>query len=104
MNKTEKKAYDWLVSEGYKEIVFQYRHSPDFLVYNGKGFEAKLIRHNAITFSKTQIENLNAHSNVTMLLFDDEHYLPIDIVSYKEISLTHGSIIFKPETKPYIVT
>ncbi len=70
MNKTERFAYDWLVTQGYTGIMFQRRSSPDFLTAEGIGFEVKKARNNVITFTSGQWDKLRAHPNIRIVIFD----------------------------------
>lgn len=81
MNKTEVKAKHWLEKQGYKNIIFQNRRSPDFLVSEGIGFEVKFVRRNTVTFSRRQWHQLHEHPNVKILFWADGdeplHIVPI---------------------------
>jgi len=75
MNKTEQKAYRWLLQHGYseKDIVYQRRRSPDFLTSDKKGFEVKkLYGKNVIKFGPTQFSGLKSLKNVTVLVFAED--------------------------------
>jgi len=70
MNITEKKAYNWILTQG-KEAIFQRRKSPDFICKDGSAYEVKLIRNNVITFSRAQFESLkDSPGNLDILAFD----------------------------------
>lgn len=86
MNKTEERAYYWLLSQGYTGIVFQRQDSPDFLVDGDVGFEVKKSRHNTIVFAETQWTKLEKHPKVKVLIFNDSTE-PLAIVDFSELSL-----------------
>lgn len=85
MNDTEKKAYRWLLKQGFKkeEIKFQYGANPDFITEKG-GYEAKtLTLGKYVTFTKAQTEDFK-ESDVTILVFSEEQE-PIAIGTFNEI-------------------
>jgi len=86
MDKTEKKAYDWLMTKGYtpKDIIFQKRKNPDFLTSDGKGFEAKRLRQRTLWFTSNQFEELKAKEAVT-LGFRDESMEPFLILQASDL-------------------
>jgi len=84
MNKTEKKAKQWLQKQGYNDLVFQQRISPDFVSPSGKGFEVKLVRRNSVFFSNTQWQQLQSHPDVTVLVFNDND-APQAIIPFQEL-------------------
>jgi len=76
---TEKKAYEWLLSEGYPKdsIIYQKTRSPDFLI-GDKGFEVK--KHgNTIHISKVQFGALKK-TNSTILVFSESSSVPTLII------------------------
>lgn len=85
MNKTEKIAYEWLEKQGKKDIVFQGHTSPDFVDSEGFGYEIKLSRNRAITFSAGQIDKLNAFKNVIILVMDAHKLEPIAQIPIADI-------------------
>lgn len=87
MNKTETLAYQWLQDDGYSvsDIIFRPRTSPDFITADGKGWEVKLARRWQVVFTKSQVANLRAHPNVTLLLWGSSHLQ--DSVSFKDIEV-----------------
>jgi len=85
MNKTEKKAHEWILSTLKKEPTFQRRKSPDFVCSDGSGYEIKLLRSNAITFSSSQFETLREFPyDLKIVVFDDGEE-PIAIIPFPEI-------------------
>ena len=86
MTKTEKLAYNWFLSQGYKpaEISFDPRRHIDFIVA-GKPYEVKrLYQKNIIYTTKSQYEKLK-DPNVTILVFDEGCSKPVFVGSLKEI-------------------
>ena len=92
MNKTEKKAYRWLLRRYSKEdIIFQRRKNPDFLTTDGKGYEAKRLYGNTIWFTQRQFEEIKNLENVTILVFSDDKDEPI--LTFPATMLKNGLII-----------
>ena len=92
MNKTEKKAYRWLLQRYSKEdIIFQRRKNPDFLTTDGKGYEAKRLYGNTIWFTQRQFEEIKNLENVTILVFSDDKDEPI--LTFPATMLKNGLII-----------
>lgn len=94
MNKTEQRAYRWLLKNGYKDIVFSGRATPDFITKDGGLFEVKKARNKTIWFGGGQASVLQELNNVKILVYDsnegdDE---PDVIIPYDEIQ--YGQIIW----------
>lgn len=86
MNITEKKGYRWLQFQGYKDIVFRARLTPDFVVEGIKSFEVKLARNNTIYITKTQYNQLEkVEGELTILVFNAESDNPIAIIPFSQI-------------------
>ena len=87
MNKTEVKAYNWLIKQGYskEQIVYRSRKTPDFLTSDGRGFEAKKLYGDLIWFTKSQFEELKSMSNVKILVFKDDSEEPIAEIPSAEL-------------------
>ena len=58
MTKSEKAAYDWLLSKGYTGVLFRHRDTPDFITDQEDSFEVKLVRNRYIWFSERQFTKL----------------------------------------------
>ncbi len=99
MNKTEQKAKEWLIEQGYKdnEIIFS-ENTPDFTCMDGKRYEVKFLYGNQIIFYPTQLEKMENEDII--LVFDRDKFImqfkwkdrkkvPIKV---KEIKLTDTSI------------
>lgn len=84
MNKSEQKAYTWLVSQGHKGIVFNGRTSPDFATESGIGFEVKTARNGVVLFSDSQWETLEQHPHVRVVIFNDAD-APLAIAEFSEL-------------------
>jgi hypothetical protein len=87
MNKTETKAYNWLLNKGYKpkDIVFQKRNTPDYLTSDRKGYEVKLKYGSSIWFYRNQIDALKSMDDAEILVFDKESETPFLIIPSKEL-------------------
>ena len=88
MNKTQQKAYDWLLTQGYtsKDIVFQPRKTPDFLTSDGKGWEAKMLYgKSTVWFFDKQISLLSKLNNTFVLVFESGSKNPISIITNEKI-------------------
>lgn len=69
MNKTEKKAYEWLLKQGYSEddISFSARGTPDFVCSNGKQYEAKRLYGKTIWLYEKQVEKIKDVDGVVVI-------------------------------------
>jgi len=87
MNKTEKKAYQWFLKNGYKEdeINFDNRRTVDFIVA-GKPYEVKKLYQGAVYFTEKQIREFKT-INPTILVFSNNDDEPIKI-PFNEIDKT----------------
>ena len=75
MHEAEEKALRWLIGQGIprESIRYQARESPDFIVGDGRWFEAKRIVNRAIAFSPKQFEKLKRNAErTTILAFADD--------------------------------
>lgn len=80
MNKTETKAYQWLLKQGYSEdsMIFQPRRTPDFVCSDGKGYEVKrMYGKNTIWLYADQAEELAKNKDAEILVFSDDNDEPI---------------------------
>lgn len=84
MNRTETTAYNWLLAQGYENLKFSSRRTPDFVATNGQGFEVKKERNNTISFSDIQFGIISGNPDITVLIFNDS---PCPIASIKGIEL-----------------
>lgn len=86
MNKTETFAFKWLQDKfkGQK-IVFQRRNSPDFILENGKGYEAKLLRNNSIIFTEGQLTKLMKFGDADILVMPENLPEPESIIPIAEL-------------------
>jgi len=86
MNKTQKKAFEWLISKGYKEseILFKQNSSPTFTTPD-KDYEIKRITGTQIIFYQSQYEKLNDKKNTTVLAFKDDDKIPTLVIKFEDI-------------------
>ena len=86
MNKTQKRAHEWLVSKGYKEseMLFKENSSPTFITPD-KNYEVKRITGTQIIFYQSQYERLKDKKNVIVLAFKDNDKLPTLVIKFEEI-------------------
>ena len=84
MNKTERLAYEWLLTQGYDSsgIIFRHRASPDFLTSDSIGWEVKLVRGSVVVFTATQVAAMAAHPGVKLLLWRDGETEPMAVVDF----------------------
>lgn len=86
MNVTEKKAYQWVLSQGYTGVIYRNRDTPDFLTSEGDNFEAKLSRNKVIWFSSGQFGKIIETGNTSILVFEIENNLPLAIISFGDFA------------------
>lgn len=86
MNKTQKKAFEWLISKGYKknDIIFKQNRSPTFITPD-KSYEIKRLTGTQIIFYQSQYERLKDQKNVIILVFRDDDSSPILTIKFEEI-------------------
>lgn len=100
MNKTEQKAFNWLLRQGLSEdeIQFHYNRTPDFTTPLG-GFEVKRLykgkNKNNIYTSRNQIKKIE-ESGAKILVFSDESDEPI-ITTITELKQTTHLYGVQPE-------
>lgn len=90
MNKTESKAYNWLLSKGYDEldIVFQGRGTPDFLTADGKGWEIKLVYGaHTIWMTNSQYGRIKEMDNVCIVVYTADSKTPIEIIPIANLEI-----------------
>ena len=83
MNQTERLAYEWLVKEGYTNIVFRSNDTPDFLTEQG-AFEVKRLYGNSIFLSDGQYEKL-ANTRAKLLIFLDGNTTPSTVLDIRNV-------------------
>lgn len=93
MNKSETKAYDWLKSQGYTNINFSARRTPDFMSATGEAFEVKRRYGNTVVFTRGQFEKIH-RSDATVLVMEDGKDEPIAQIPANEVSegTIHGDL------------
>jgi hypothetical protein len=84
MNKTEKLAYNWLLSKGIsaKDIFFQKKASPDFLTVIGN-FEVKKTHNFTVAFTNKQLPLLNDDKTTFLIYFKNSE----EPLVYKGVNL-----------------
>ncbi len=86
-NQTESLALAWLQRRYAEEdITFHPRSSPDFTTADGKGWEVKLARQNAVVFTQRQADGLDADCAV-LIWADWESPEPATILRFGDIPL-----------------
>lgn len=83
MNKTEEKALDWLIKQGYKNLI--YKKTPTFITSENKKFEIKRLYGNQIIFYNKQYQILKKLDNVQILIFRDNEFSPFLKFKFDEI-------------------
>ena len=88
MNRTQEKALQWLLHQGYKreEISIKQNGSPNFTVSDGKKFEAKRLYGTQIIFYSTQQQQLKHHPKTLILIFRENEQEPFARFKFEEIS------------------
>jgi len=86
MNKTETKAYNWLIEKQQlkpSQIVFASNKTPDFVTNTGDTYEVKRLYANSILFYENQIEHLSDNTNI--LIFADKSDEPYKNIKWKQL-------------------
>ena len=83
MNKTEEKALKWIISQGYKNLI--YKKTPTFITFDNKNFEIKRLYGNQIIFYNKQYQILKKLTNVLILVFRDNENKPFLKFKFDEI-------------------
>lgn len=85
MNKTQERALNWLISQGYKkqEIVFK-QSSPCFSIKDKK-FDVKRFYGNQIIFYNKQYAELKKNPNTIILIFRDNENEPYLKINFNEL-------------------
>lgn len=93
MNETEKTAYKWLLSKGYKpnEIAYQAKKTPDFICSDNSKFEVKRLYGNVIWFHRKQFNELRESKDIFIVVFDDARTNPV--TQFKSNTLKEGAVI-----------
>ena len=86
MNKTQKNAFKWLLTQNYKEseILFKENKSPTFITPD-KNYEVKRLTGTQIIFYQSQYEKLINKKNVIILVFKDDSSSPVLTIKFDEI-------------------
>jgi hypothetical protein len=86
MNKTQEKALNWLIQQGYKkeEITFRQK-APNFLTKDNRRFEVKRLYGTQIIFYNSQYQQLKKDPKITILVFRDNESSPFLKFKFEEI-------------------
>lgn len=86
MNKSEENAYNWLIEQGYKNIIFHPTSTPDFTTDDDGFFEVKRPNgNNGITFINNQFDTLINIKNSKILIFDESSKVPLSIINMHDL-------------------
>ncbi len=85
MNRTQERALNWLVAQGYKkqDIIFK-QSSPCFIIKEKK-FDVKRLYGNQVIFYNKQYLKLKKSSNTVILVFKDNELEPYLKINFQEI-------------------
>lgn len=88
MNRTQEKALQWLMKQGYKreDITFRQSKSPNFITNDNKKFDAKRLYGAQIIFYNTQYQQLKHDSKTLILIFRDNEEEPFIKFRFEEIN------------------
>jgi hypothetical protein len=108
MNITEKKAFSWLLSKGYRaeDIIFSRKKSPDFRCTDGKSFEIKRAYGKMIMFTAAQFQYIKSLHTPIVLVFADNQDEPIASIPVDELvkdkTVRHFKIYIASAPRVYI--
>lgn len=86
MNKTQEKALNWLIQQGYKKEELTFRpKSPNFLTKDNKKFEVKRLYGTQILFYNSQYQQLRKEPKTLILVFRDNESSPFLKFKFEEI-------------------
>ena len=104
MNKTERKAFNWLLKQGIhkNDITFQSCKNPDFIFADGRGYEAKTLVNRGITTTLKQLKELR-EDNPIILLFSPSDDEPAIAAPFKDVEKMVNVYVF-PESRTICIT
>ena len=86
MNKTQEKALNWLVQQGYKKEEISIRSkSPNFITKDNKKFEVKRLYGTQIIFYNSQYQQLKNNHGTQILVFKENEKKPFLKFKFEEI-------------------
>jgi len=88
MNKTEKKAYEWLLNQGIPKeaIVFQVGKSPDFIFTDRDvKYEVKRLYGKKVLLRRAQFALLKKITNVHIAVFSEDSKEPIALIPVADV-------------------
>ncbi len=88
MNATQSAAWSWLIRKGNdpEDLHFQRRRTPDFIHADGRSWEVKLVRNNAVALAKSQVTQLKKLPKTVLLLWEMDGKQPVAQIKYLSIS------------------
>uniref|UniRef100_A0A6H2A1H9 Uncharacterized protein n=1 Tax=viral metagenome TaxID=1070528 RepID=A0A6H2A1H9_9ZZZZ len=86
MTKAEQKGYQWLLSQGWaeKDITFQPKRNPDFLLSDGSAVEVKVLKGHTLVLTPKQVEEFSKMPKLSIAIFN-EGSEPTAVIPYEEI-------------------
>ena len=86
MNKTQEKAINWLITQGYKKSDLIVRQkSPSIVTKDNKKYEIKRLYGTQIIFYNTHYHQLKKFPSTTILVFRDNEEIPFLKFKFEEI-------------------
>ena len=85
MNKTQERALNWLISEGYKKQDILFKQSSPCFFTKDKKFDVKRLYGNQIIFYNNQYKQLKKFPNTTILIIRDNESSPYLKINFNEI-------------------
>lgn len=95
MNKTQERALNWLISQGYKKQEIMFKQSSPCFSIKDKKFDVKRFYGNQIIFYNKQYSELKKNPNTIILIFRDnenEPYLKINFNELKSLPSNYKGI------------
>jgi len=91
MTKTEQLAKEWLLGLGYTEdqILFQSRHTPDFLLSDGRSIEVKKVQtppSRTVRIYGDQWERLQMQPDCSIAIFSEISAEPLAVIKVSEVN------------------
>lgn len=95
MNTTEAKALEWICAHhslSPKDVKFNGRSSPDFVLPNGFGYEVKrlCLRKNHFVMGRQQLAFLLKRGNCSVLVWRKDAKKPEAIATINDVALNNG--------------
>ena len=101
MNKTQEKAINWLMTQGYKKSEITIRQkSPTLITKDNKKFEVKRLYGTQIIFYNTHYNQLKIFPSTIILVFRDNEEEPFIKFKFEEIK--HQPYTYKDITLNWV--